>query len=65
MVKFNEKDDSPDDVENETQEMELEEVLTQVTDEINYSKNAIQQKRDLFRERFDDYINPDKADDKV
>lgn len=45
--------------------MDKEKLLTQVKDEINYSRNFIQRKRDMFRNRFDKYINPDKDEDKV
>lgn len=48
----------------ETRE-EYDEILSQVQNEITYSKDYIAQKRDIFRERFDDYINPNKDNDKV
>lgn len=45
--------------------MDKEKLLTQIQDEIEYSKNFTQRKREMFRNRFDKYINPDKDEDKV
>ncbi len=45
--------------------MDKTQLLTQIQKEIEYGKNFVSRKRDLFRARFARYINPDKEEDKV
>lgn len=45
--------------------MDKEQLLTQIRDEVTFSRNFVAQKRELFRNRFNKYIEPSRDDDKI
>ena len=52
-------------MEKELEENFEEELITQIQHEIEYWLSAVEQKRQIFRDRLHNYINPNKEEDKI